>query len=464
MSSDFKPESTLLAFGFHYFNETLPPALDRKQNAKRRWTVRTVCRLYRGHLQREPQISDLDREAVVSFIQDMDGKPNYARCRDTLRTLRKQAILAGLLKGSPGHALLSDKDLRTGTALRNGSAGVNRRTDADGKPVPKVRLSEEEGCLWWYCSKRYFPSNLAIRSIQTKQQYKASIAHLHRFLGRTPMPADLAEENVIGAMKMISEEPDARGRLRAPRSVNEMRNRLRALWEWLARKRIVEEFPTVGAMPVPKRIPKAWSREQLAALFDACRNMPGYIAGVSAAYWWESLHLVGWDSSERIGALLKARWSHLDLDRGTLSLPAEIRKGSAADASYMLHADTLALLAKMREPQRELIWHWPMSSCQYFLSYRELLRRAGLPYERGTGFHKMRKSVASHLHAGGHNATEALGHSAAHVTKASYLDPSISGTTSPAQLLFRPGEEKPALPVPKVIASATEDVEALAWM
>lgn len=433
---------TLAAFGSHYISEVLPPITTPKRQAQRKWKVRKVCSLYREYLQREPLIGDLEKDAVLAFVAWMKGKPQRQTCFDFLRTLRKQAIDARLLEGKPGHALLDETDGR-GKNSRNGRPG---RKPGGKNSNPKGSIVDrdegEEGSLWWYCRKRFFPGNLAIRHPHTKLQYKLAIDNFQEFLGRTATPADLSDDNIVGMMKMLADRQDMRGRKMANTTINGRRDRLRSLWEWMARKKITEQFPTVGSLPEPKRLPKAWTQEQLAMLFDGCRASRGLITGVPASLWWESLHLVGWDTAERIGALLAARWEHLDIDRRVLTLPAEIRKGGQFDASYTLHVDTVALLLRMKEPQRDLIWPWPLCLTAFHLHYRDLLQRSGLPHERGVGFHKMRRSVASHLHAGGHNASEALGHSSSHVTKGSYLDPSIAGTTNPARLLFRPANEQ----------------------
>jgi integrase len=202
----------------------------------------------------------------------------------------------------------------------------------------------------------------------------------------------------------------------------------------------------IGKFPEPKRTPKAWTREQLEALFKTCAAQRGLYAGVPRSDWWLSLHLVSWDTAERIGAQIQVRFKHLDLKRGILSIPAELRKGGVDDAVYTLHPDTVALLARMKEARQakkkdvedELVWPWPFNPDTRYNHYRAILIEAGLPTDRSSKFHRMRKSVASHLHAGGFNATEALGHSSSEVTKGSYLDPSISGQTTPAHLLFRP--------------------------
>jgi integrase len=52
-------------------------------------------------------------------------------------------------------------------------------------------------------------------------------------------------------------------------------------------------------------------------------------------------------------------------------------------------------------------------------------------------FHRLRKSVSSHLEAAGINSTSAMGHSSREVTERSYIDRRIAKTVSPADVLFR---------------------------
>lgn len=172
-----------------------------------------------------------------------------------------------------------------------------------------------------------------------------------------------------------------------------------------------------------------------AAILRECSVEGGWIAGIAARLWWVSLHNVCWDSGERIGALMEARWPHLAADY--LTLPAEIRKGGRNDRVYHLHPETLAALELIRLPPRELIWPWDRSPNMLWLRYKNILKRAGLPHDRKSMFHRMRKSVASHFQAAGGNATALLGHQDARTTRA-YIDCRIAPEPQAIDLLFRP--------------------------
>jgi hypothetical protein len=75
------------------------------------------------------------------------------------------------------------------------------------------------------------------------------------------------------------------------RVVRAYRSKLIAIWNWCARKRIVENFPTVEKMPEPLTLPCAWTGDQLRSLMAACYRTNGTIADIPAGYWWSALHL-----------------------------------------------------------------------------------------------------------------------------------------------------------------------------
>jgi len=289
--------------------------------------------------------------------------------------------------------------------------------------------------LWQICTARYFLVNSRIRCEATQLQYRFALNNLGEFVGHEPTIEDLTDDNVAGMMGLL-----LRQKL-SPKTINERRGRINALWTWLAKRGAVKTFPTTQAMPEPERAPLAWTRDEIGRILRECDVEGGRIAGVPARLWWVSLHNVCWDSGERIGALLEARWEHLRQDY--LTLPAEIRKGGRCDRVYHLHADTLATLERIRQPERALIWPWDRSPNILWARYKSILKRAGLPHDRKSMFHRMRKSVASHYAAAGGNATALLGHSDARTTRA-YLDPTICPAPQAIDHLFRPDGDRPA--------------------
>ncbi len=290
--------------------------------------------------------------------------------------------------------------------------------------------------LWELCLSRYFLINQRIRCLATQRQYQFAIGNLAEFVGRPPTLDDLSDDNVAGMMGLLTRKG------LSVETINDRRGRINALWTWLAKRGMVKTWPTVTPLPEPERIPLAWSRDDVARILRECSVEGGWIAGIAARLWWETLHLVIWDSSERIGALLETRWSHLQ--GSNLILPAEIRKGGRRDRIYRLHQDTLARLELIRQPTRELLWPWDRTEAILYRRYKNLLKRAGLPFDRKSMFHRMRKSVASHYEAAGGNATELLGHSDRRTTVEAYIDPRICPQPQASDVLFRPDGDRPA--------------------
>lgn len=288
----------------------------------------------------------------------------------------------------------------------------------------------------------YLPHKLARAAASTIYQYRLNLKRFEQHLGRPPLLTDLRDAEInAGIGFLMRAKPDGLGLSAA--SASKFRDDLIALWGFLARKRIAPDFPDVEPVLEPKRVPVAWTREQLVALWQYLERLPGNLDGVSAADWFLSLHSVLWDTGARIGELLACKWTQLDGQ--WLTCHAETRKGRLSDRLYQLHPRTVELLDRIRYPEREKIWPWPYQREYLWAKYGEILKRAGLPSDRKRKFHCMRKSVASHITAlcGIGDAQTAMGHSSAGMTRDVYVDPKIAGQSGPANKLFRLDEGEP---------------------
>lgn len=279
------------------------------------------------------------------------------------------------------------------------------------------------------CEEHYFRLNQRIRDEKTRKQYRIALADFEHAVGSRPTLDDLSDDNICRLIVFLQ------NRHLAVKTVNERVGRITALWRWLAKRGHVTCWPTTVAIPEPERVPVAWMRDDLARLFAAFDSERVLISGVPSPDWWRSLHFVFWDSGERISALLQCEWSHLDGD--WLVVPAELRKARRRDMAYLLAGDTIAALERIREPARSRIWPWPYSPDYLWTRYRIIRRRAGLPTDRRSSFHRMRKSVASHFAAAGGDAMELFQHCSRKVTMR-YLDPRIVRQPQAVDLLFRP--------------------------
>ncbi len=268
------------------------------------------------------------------------------------------------------------------------------------------------------CEKTYFPLNLRIRCKHTKDQYRYSIKNLSTFLRRDATLADLSDDNVTGMMRMLLDKG------LDPHTVNGRKERINALWTWIAKRGDMglSKFPTVQNLPEPHRIPRAWSESDLADLYEAAGKLDGFVGRVPSSIWWSACLWLCWNTGERIGAILRAEWDHLD--HSILSLPFAIRKGGVKEAAYELWPETIAALKDVRRYAADnLLLPFPYSEPTLYHRMAKLLRKAGLPVTRYTRFQKIRRTFATQLHKKGGDATNAMQHSSESTTRAHYLDP-----------------------------------------
>lgn len=276
----------------------------------------------------------------------------------------------------------------------------------------------------------YEPQKLRGKASDTKRQYHFALQKFERFLEREPVPSDLTDETVNGLLAWMADNDWA------PRTINNCRSYILALWRFMARKGIVPVWPDVDPQPEPTRIPSGWNKDQLTLLIESCRVHPGMVSGIPAGKYWTGLHYVWWNSGERRSATLDLRWEWLDWSTGDLLVPAEVRKGKRKPMLYRLQSYTLDALREIESPMREMIFPWDKHVSSFYNHYTRILKRAGLPSDRYCKPQKMRRSFASHLEAAGGNATAALNHAARRTTEQSYLDPRIVGHTPASDSLF----------------------------
>jgi len=276
----------------------------------------------------------------------------------------------------------------------------------------------------------YFRFNLRIRCEHTRLQYRIALEMFRQSLGREPTLDDLTDDNIRATMLHILSI--GRGLVTA----NDRRIQICALWKWCSRRGYLAMWPTVESLPVPQRIPRAWTEQQLRDFIESCKYARGKIGGIPAPLWWMAFTGTQWDTSERTGAMLALRWEWYSVDTGVMFVPAEVRKGKRKDALYTLMPDTMAALARLRIGASSLIFPGIGSWAAFYKRYSVILRRAGLPTDRSCKPQKMRRSHASHLKAAGGDATASLMHESDSTTRRAYLDPSICDSP-PAARLFR---------------------------
>lgn len=263
-------------------------------------------------------------------------------------------------------------------------------------------------------------------SPRTLRLYEFTIDAFGAFLGHEPSAADLEE-------LVVAQFLAHRTRTRAAATAAKDRACLHALWEFLARRKAVETWPTIPTVNVPERVPEAWLTEEFARLLAAARAEKTTIAGVPGGLWWRALLLLAYDTGERITALTSVRWA--DVRPGFVLFRAETRKGRRRDIVREVGEETQAALEAIRG-DRDPVFPWPYCHTYLWTRLAIILKRAKLPAGRRDKFHKIRRTTASYYEAAGHSAQRLLDHSSPATTRR-YLDPRVVQTVAAPSVIPR---------------------------
>lgn len=302
----------------------------------------------------------------------------------------------------------------------------------NGQPQYQFMESDIEGSLERIFKEHYLAEKPEITSAATISQYGKSLHKFSAFLGHTATLEDLTDRN-LGRFLRHRTESGVKAR-----TANGEAKQIKAMWNWAAKKRLVQQFPTIGKLPEPEIVPQGWSQEQLRIIIATCRRIKEEGHPRLDGAIWLAFHFVQWNTGERTGAMRSLSWTMLDIKTGHLTVPAENRKGGRKAGIYWLKPDTIEELKVVRVAGDERLFPFPKGEKWSFYSiYKELILTAGLPWVPfKTGPQKMRRTFASFIAAAGGDATAALRHSTRRTTEESYLDPAIVKPTPPNELLF----------------------------
>lgn len=259
---------------------------------------------------------------------------------------------------------------------------------------------------------------------RTRRLYQFTIEAYGKFLGRPATLADLEELSV--ARFLIQRVRD-----RAVATAAKDRAQLRALWEFAARRRLVDTWPTIKTIRVPQRVPECWLTDEYQRLLASAAQEKTTIDGIPAALWWRALLLLAYDTGERITALTSIKWRAVK--SGAVLFVAEDRKGRRADVYREIGEATAATLEAIRGSRGpdDAVFPWPYCHTYLWTRLEIILKRGGLPAGRRDKFHKIRRTTASYYEAAGGSAQRLLDHSSPQTTRA-YLDPRIvKGAAAP---------------------------------
>jgi integrase len=261
-------------------------------------------------------------------------------------------------------------------------------------------------------------------SDRTVEIYAGTFRRFGEFLGHEPTVADLEE---ITVAKYLAH----RVRTSSLGSAAKCRACLRAVWEFCAKRKLTETWPEVRTIRVPERVPRAWLIEEFQRLLEACETEYGEVVGVPARLWFRAIVLTAYWTGERIGALLTLEWA--DVEPEAILFRAETRKGRREDIYRPIPPECYAAIQAIRT-NRKLVFDWDRSYTLIWGRLGKICERAGLPNDRMSKFHRVRKTSASYFQAGGGSAQSLMGHRNPATTRR-YLDPRIVKTPAAPEIL-----------------------------
>lgn len=267
------------------------------------------------------------------------------------------------------------------------------------------------------CERLYFPLSLRIGEA-TRYQYRIALRHFAAFLGHEPTAADLQDDTLTCWMSRRLAEG------LAAVTVREQAGRIQTLWTWMARRRMVEHFPTFAKPRVPEAMPLAFSEDELRRFFHSAGKERGQLGGVPADIWCRSFFAFIFNTSERKSAALAVEIAWIDLENRTCTVPASVRKGGVKGACYPLWPETCPLIRECIDanPRRTHCWPWDKCHESYYTMLNRILRDAGLPVERKRKTHGLRVSHNTHWKRLTGQHSPLLGHASSATSERHYED------------------------------------------
>jgi integrase len=259
-------------------------------------------------------------------------------------------------------------------------------------------------------------------SVRTQALYEYTLRAFGDVLGR---PAETADLEDLAVARFLA----SRVRSLCPATAAKDRAQIRAMWEFAARRRLVDTWPSLPRIIVPERVPEAWLTEELQAILDAAKQEQGTICGFPASAIYRAILLTQYWAGERIGAVMELKCA--DVRGCNIIFRAESRKGGRRDIFREVPVGCADALQAVRRGPDDTAIPWQSHPTDIYRRLKRILKRAGLPTRRQDMFHKVRKTAASYYEAGGGDAQKLMDHSSRKVTER-YLDPRIVKRDRPA--------------------------------
>lgn len=283
----------------------------------------------------------------------------------------------------------------------------------------------------------YVPTRLLGRSPRTVQQYADAIRQFHQVCGSVDI-ASLQESILADFARHFLQKQCS------PATANANLRPLKAIWRFAAARGFCAPPPVIPSLPELKRIPCAWTPDDIGRLLESSSKETGLIGSVAAAPFWRAFILTCYDTGLRRGVLLCLPMRCIDFANRWILAPAELQK-TRGDQLVRVSAETAAALAAIRDPaERSFAFPWPYDRYDrttwtaFSRRMRKIVRRAGLDlaHKHCQRIRRTRASLGEAVERG--SAWIDMGHSSPAITRDHYLDPRLAWPSTVVDRLPRP--------------------------
>ncbi|MEI8019452.1 MAG: site-specific integrase [Schlesneria sp.] len=267
----------------------------------------------------------------------------------------------------------------------------------------------------------YIPSRLDLSS-SSAEQCRIAVRLLDRWKGRPVRLNELSADIVLPWLRSMVDAG------RSPATVNAKRGLILTIWRAAKKRGMASPVPDFDDLPKKreaKRAPTCGTIDEMRRMLDAAEKLEGTCRtnGIDRAAFWSTLIQFCYETGSRLGAALAVRVTDLDLIGGTVTLRSECAK-TRLEQRHKL-SRTLLLRIQSHLTEREFVWPWSSNHRRLWCYLKLILKQAGLPHDRRSLFHRIRRTTAtwSAVHGGLDVAQQTLGHSSARMTVERYIDP-----------------------------------------
>lgn len=244
-----------------------------------------------------------------------------------------------------------------------------------------------------------------------ERQLRVSIQAWQRFAGRPLTVQDLTPDEINRYLDWMRSH-------RAPDTTRTRRGNLLILWHFAYENELTETAPRrIRKLRPIQRFPLAWTLDELRKLIAEAAGLPGcfWHTRIRRGPWWESLIRTAYDTSLRLGDLLR-------LAPGDVSDSMVLEQHKTRRMVHVsVRPATLAVIDQtMADEPRDVIWRLWGTDETFFQHFRKLVLDAGI--RRGT-FRWLRRTAATQVEMmWPGRSTELLGHASRSTTEQWYID------------------------------------------